>query len=106
MRRKIGNVFACQQDASAVWRVEAAHNVEERGLAGTVRANYCENLALLDREGDAVDCDETAEAYGEILHGQDTHANCRLNKAEVAGTIPAGRKIKNTIMIAPRTMCS
>ena len=87
-------------------RIKSTHDIEQRVLTSTVRADHRENLARIDRKSDAIDRDQAAEGNGKILDQQDAHAARRLRSEYAAGTIPEGRKIRNAIMIAPRTMCS
>ena len=50
---------------------EAGHDVDERGLAGTVRSDQEAQLALVDREVDAVDGAEPVEDDLEPAHFED-----------------------------------
>ena len=62
--------------------------------------------AVIDREGHAVDGAHAAEIDAQILRGQHGHDDLRANRAARPGTMPARRKIMNTIMIRPSAMCS
>ena len=50
--------------------VNAADQVEHRGLASAVRADQGENLTLLDVEADFVDRQHAAEAHAQVLGGE------------------------------------
>src|SRR5581483_5848784 len=56
------------QDLSPVRRVEAAQDLDERALAGSVVADEPEHLALVQREVDAAQDRERAEALGHTAH--------------------------------------
>ena len=47
-----------------------------------------------------------AEIDAEIISGEDAHVGPRRNRLAKLGTMPARRKIMNTIMIAPSAICS
>ena len=51
--------------------VDAGDDVEERRLAGTVRADEADDRLLRDREVDVVDGDEPAEALGDSAREED-----------------------------------
>jgi hypothetical protein len=55
-----------EQDVAAIRGVEPADTVEESGFAGAIRADQTEDLALLDREGDAVERDDAAELDSDV----------------------------------------
>src|SRR5215210_8415409 len=57
-------------DLARLRRVEPADDVEERRLAGAVRADDAERLALTDAERDAVECGQPAEALRDRPDGQ------------------------------------
>ena len=57
---------ALEQDIAAVWRVEPADAVEQSRLASTVRSDEAQDLALLDRKGDAVERDNAAEPERDV----------------------------------------
>ena len=56
-----------QRDAALGRLVEAGDAVEDRGLAGAVRADEGGDVAAADVEGEIVDGDEAAEAHGQVL---------------------------------------
>ena len=55
VRGHAGDVLAGEQDAPAARRVETGDHVEQRGLAGAVRADHGKDLAGLDCEAHAVE---------------------------------------------------
>ena len=67
VRRAPAEVDAVELDRSRRRRVEPADEVEDRRLAGAVRADQREHLAARDVEGHAVDGADAAEADAEVL---------------------------------------
>src|SRR5262249_22720361 len=89
-----GDGCAVDEHVAARRLHEAADHVEQRGLAGTVRSDDAANLALLDREVDAVQRAHTTECDAEIADGEHRRAapttsahRCRmdLDRGDVAG---------------------
>ena len=62
---------AIEDDSSLGGPIEAGDAVEDRRLAGAIRADQGGDVAAPDIEGQVVDGDEAAEAHGEMLDGQD-----------------------------------
>ena len=58
---------AVEADRARPRRREAGDHVEQRGLAGTVRADEPDDLARLDPEADGVEGDDTAEGDRDVL---------------------------------------
>src|SRR5262249_40681493 len=73
VRRRAGDVLVLEDDAPRRALVDAAHQVEDRALAGAVGADDGEDLALLHLEADAVDRLDAAEMDGEILRREEGH---------------------------------
>src|SRR3954454_15856172 len=73
MRRPVDDRAAFKQNIAAVRRVEAADAVEQRRLAGAVRADQPEDLPRLDREGDTVEGDDAAEAKRDLANFEQRH---------------------------------
>jgi hypothetical protein len=67
LRRAVGEVFAVEQDATAVGHFEAGDRAQERGLAATRRTEKGEELAGLDADVDVVDGGEITETAGDVL---------------------------------------
>ena len=61
MRRLAGHVVTCEHDLPAGRLVDAREAVEERGLAGAVRADQADDRPLGDVEIDVVDGDQAPE---------------------------------------------
>src|SRR5688572_10299160 len=59
-----------EDDPSLVGMVEAADDVEERGLAGAVRADDGDDLAARDLEADLRERGQRAEAHAHALYLQ------------------------------------
>ena len=57
-------------DATGRRLVQAAHAVEQRGLAGTVRPDEGADLALLDVEAEPIQSDHAAEPHLDVVDGQ------------------------------------
>ncbi len=65
------DVAAVELDGAGARRVEAAEAVEQRRLAGAVRTDQPEDLALADLEADAVERHDAAEANRDVTDGDD-----------------------------------
>ena len=89
MRRRMREIAAFKEYLSRSRRVEAADEVEDRGLARTVGANEGEHFAFSYIKADAIDSQHAAETHAQVLGRQKnfTHDNlsdfwndfCRLN---------------------------
>ena len=73
-RRQARDVPAAEADAAAVEREIAGDQVEQRRLAGAVRPDDAERLALVDVERDRVGDLEGAEALRQAFEFEDRHA--------------------------------
>src|SRR5690606_13288462 len=69
--------------------IEAGEAVEDRGLAGAVRADDGRDLARPGGERDVVDRDESAEAHGQMADLEQWHAH----RPASAGPPPAGASV-------------
>src|SRR5207302_1565133 len=67
VRLVVPEVLAVVMDVAAVARHDAGDAVEERRLAGAVRSDQPERLALLEREGHAGQRIDAAEAHRDAL---------------------------------------
>src|SRR5262249_59005983 len=72
--------MAREDDLARVRRVEAAQAVEQRRLAGAVRPDEPNDLALVHGEGDLVEGDDASESYGYVLDIQDWSRTHRARK--------------------------
>ena len=106
MRGLAGDVGAVEHHAAAARRIEAGEQIEQRGLAGAVRADDGEDLGGLDLERYAVDGFDAAEFDREVVGVECAHGSLRAIRVARLGTSPARRKIMNTIMIRPSAMVS
>ena len=61
------DVAAGINDAPGIRRDGAADDAEQRGLAGTVRADNAERLALSKLKIDTLGDDDCAEAFGDLF---------------------------------------
>ena len=85
VRRAGEHRAAFEQDIAAIGRVEPADAVEQRGLAGAVRPDQPEDLALLDGERDAVERDDAAEAQSDVADFEQRRApDGRAGRARAA----------------------
>ena len=57
----------------SVGLIDAADQVEDRRLAGAVRADDREHLALLDLEADRIDGADAAEADRDVVGAEQAH---------------------------------
>ena len=73
VRRHVGDVGAVEDQLAAGRLVDAAHQVEDGGLAGAVRADDGEDLALLDGEAHAVDRLDAAEVDRQPVRLEEAH---------------------------------
>src|SRR5207249_1662479 len=71
--RQPGDRAAVEADVASVGSVEAAQAVEERRLAGAVRADEADDLSLVHIERDGVEREDAPEADREVVNGQDWH---------------------------------
>src|SRR5579883_2375069 len=65
------NAAPVEDDVAFPRRVETAEAVEQRGLAGPIRPDQAEQLAGADREGDAVERNDAAEAHADVAYGDE-----------------------------------
>src|ERR1700690_801688 len=96
--RQAGHRFPGEPDASVVRRVDARYQIDQRGLAGTVRPDDREHLAGSDRDVDAIDRPHATEANGQPIGLQDQHFRHPASATVTDGTMPWRRKIMKTIM--------
>ena len=71
--RKARDRPAVEQDLARVRGVEARDEIEERGLAGPVRADDADELVLVNREIDGVHGRQAAEAPGQAADLEQHH---------------------------------
>ena len=64
--RQAGHVLAVEVDRAAARRVDAGDDVEQRGLAGAVRADDREDLAGVDGEAHAIDGFHAAKGDADV----------------------------------------
>src|SRR5205823_11376078 len=74
VRGQPADVDAIELDAATIGRQRTRDEIEERGLAGAVRAHDPEQLALLEHEADLVDRADAAKALRQPLHLEQRHA--------------------------------
>jgi hypothetical protein len=67
VRRQTVGADAVEEHLSARRLVDAGNHVEAGRLAGTVRTEQAQDLALVDIEAHIIDCLEAAEVDGEVF---------------------------------------
>src|SRR5215510_3446607 len=105
-----GDVLALEQDAAAVWLELSADQIDERGLAGAVRAHQREKFALVDGEIHAVAGAQVAELLAEIDRLEKDHEDFSCGHslpatAEIAPTIPVGKSMTRSTRTTPSRSC-
>jgi hypothetical protein len=76
MRGKGGDVLVAQQDLAGRDRKQAADEIDDRRLAGAVRPDQAEHLALRNPEIEAVDGADAAEMFTQPLEFEHCPAPC------------------------------
>src|SRR4029077_11392888 len=84
VRRPAEQRAAVKQDFAAVRRVEPAHAVEQRRLAGAVRPDQAEDLSLFDRERNTVERDDTAEPQRDVTDLQQRPVDPGFKRLEIS----------------------
>src|SRR5438094_147025 len=85
--RRSQQALAGEGDLARIRAVQAGDQVEERRLAGAVRADQPGNLALLDRERDVVDGDDASEPLREVLDREQSHGGRTLESLSRWGLV-------------------
>src|SRR5690606_20259171 len=106
VRRQAGQFASVERDAAGARHVDAGEQVEQRGLAGAVRADDRVNRARVDRKRQSLHRVDAAEFPGEPVDAQSAHRGLRPSQSPMVGTAPRGKKIIVAIMIAPSTTIS
>src|SRR6266478_3314076 len=104
VRLQAGQRVAVAQEGAGVGCVKSRQHVEERGLAGAVRADQAENFAGADRKRDLRKRLQAAEALGDALGLQKRHAACPVSSRFLTaeGSNPAGRKSMTSTSARPK----
>src|SRR5215472_5833938 len=105
-----GDVFALEQDAAAVRFELSADQINERGLAGAVRAHEREEFALVDGEIHAIAGAQVAELLAEIDRLEQDHEDFSFGRslsasAEIAPPIPVGKSTTRSTRTTPSRSC-
>ena len=95
IRREAGERGAVQAHLPGVGAIEAADDLEERRLAGPVRADDADQLAGRHVEGDVAVRGDASEPLGDARDGEQAHdvdpaAGRRLNRSPTQGSSPWG----------------
>ena len=75
-----GQVGASEDDGAPARRLHAADRLQQRRLAGAVRADEGDDLALVDRERHTGNCGESAEALLDVGQFEDRHGTLLLGQ--------------------------
>src|SRR5205823_14251851 len=103
-RPEAENRFASEDDVAAVGGELAIHHVEAGGLAGAVRADEGEELALADREADVVDGAHDAEGLAQVAYLEERrHRARRFAQAAMVPARPSGKMSTRTRITTPST---
>src|SRR5581483_52182 len=95
--REPRDLFAVEDDRAALIPERAGDAIDERGLAGAVRADQAEALALADREAHLGERGEAAEVLGDAAYLQE-----RSHRLKRPST-PSGAATTNTTSSTPIT---
>src|SRR5262245_46950175 len=101
MRREHDNASPVEVDVTLVRTVDPRDQVEEGRLAGAVRADHGDDLALLDVKVELVDDGQAAEREGDAVELEQRHQTISTRRSPSS---PFGRRIIRQIRIRPRTM--
>ena len=89
LRLQSGARLAVEPDRALIAREVAGHDVEQRRLARSIRADEADEFARRHIERDVGDGDEAAEAFAHALHGEKrAHATFRRRGASAVVTRP------------------
>src|SRR6266511_2796018 len=109
VRRLAGDVVVLEDDLSAVGPQEAAHEIDEAGLARTVGADQGEHFTLVHDEVDCVHRAVLAERLGQRLGREKTHFSAPFFILEaswsIAPMLPFGSASTRTTSTVPRRSC-
>src|SRR5205823_4772759 len=100
VRRLAGDVDAVEEDPARRGAVEAGEHVEERRLAGAVRADQADDRALGDREVEVVDREQAAELLTDVVGHEQVGACGGL--AHPRGILPGSPRSPAPGSSAPR----
>src|SRR2546421_7101487 len=104
---------AVETDLAAVGRVDAADDVQQRGLARAVGADDAKDLSFVQSQVDAVERDDAAEGDGDVPYHQAAHAGgsgARNGSSQPATRRltremrPSGRKMMHAISSRPKAI--
>src|SRR5919204_2769701 len=99
------DVMAVEMHMARRGRMHAGDQVDQRGLAGAVRPNEADDLALVDVEADVVDGLEPAEPARDAIQGQKRRHFAIAFVGEpsrISASRPLGRNSTSTTMMTPR----
>src|SRR5690606_6300804 len=97
-RRLAVDALAVEENAALARLVDARDHVEQRALAGAVRADHRVDRTRLDVDGYARERDEAAEAHAQPLHRQQrrTHVPSPPRRNGFRLASPVGRRTMKT----------
>src|SRR5262249_10799689 len=105
-----GDVLALEQDAAAVRLEMPADQIDERGLAGAVRAHEREKFTLVDGEIQCAAGAKVAKPLAEIDRLGKDHEDFPRGRslpptAEIAPTMPVGKSMTRSTRTTPSRSC-
>ncbi len=104
-RRKRAHLLAGKPHAALRGQVETGDEIEQRGLAGAVRADDRKDEAGRDCQAHVFDRVHAAEGDREVL-GNEDHARLKSSARASVGTMPARKKTITAMTMRPSAMCS
>ena len=93
MRGRAQQALSREVELARVGPVEPRDHVEERRLAGAVRADQADDLPLLDVERDVVDRDDAAEAARDVADRRAAPSSLSLQRRRIGHRQPAGEAL-------------
>src|SRR5262249_14303364 len=95
------DIVALERHRACARGKKARQHVHQRGLAGTVRPDDRDVLALADRKADAIECAEHAEEFFYVGRLQQGHAHTNPRRSTMAIN-PFGKKMTMTTSKMPK----
>src|SRR4051794_34566974 len=90
LRLMTGNILVVERNAPCVRSKKSAQNVDQSGLAGSIRPNQSDQFARLDRDADAFESLQPAETFGNVFDAENRHNHFS------AGAAAGRRKARST----------
>ena len=75
MSRHGEQLFTTESHRTERRLIDAAHDVEHRGLAGAVRPDETADVALIDAERQPIERDDASETHRHVFYVEQRHAD-------------------------------